>query len=208
MKQKVKEIKLIKKFTVENWLIILGSSIMFFSWIAEKNFHSQWQSEKERLKNSQFLIEIRENSKANYEIALISEIQKEKSDEFLIANYQCRLSRIYMDLLSWSDGRVSTDIDKYNQLLESKYKVDEQNRESLLNGNYQIINNNFNNIVNVHKEVFASLDNEFINKVNEANDNLRVWTNRFIILYILGSICLGASYIIRLHNKSNKINCC
>ena len=205
MKQKVKETKFIRKITVRNWFFIFGSSIIFFSWIAEKHFHSQWQSEKERLKTSQFLIEIKQNSKANYEIALNSEIHKEKSDEFLIAYYQCQLSRIYMDLLSWSKGRVSNDIDKYNQLLESKYEVDEHNRKSLLNGNYKTISNNFNNIVNVHKEVFTSLDNEFINKVNEANDNIQIWTNRFIILYILGSICIGISYITGLINKSNKI---
>ena len=203
MKRNSKENKLsAPKFTLTNWIVILGSIIIFASWIVEKQLQSKWKEEKERLNRSQLVIDVTENRRANYEIALINEVQKDEKDELIIATCQQRLIRTYLDLLTWSKGRVSNDIDEYNRLIDSKREIDEQTRIAILKNDYTLISNYFELVFHVFNKTYMVLDNDFLTQVSIVNENEKWWTNIFMLLYIVGSILLGVSYVMgQLSNK-------
>jgi hypothetical protein len=185
----------LSKLKLNSWITVIGGIIIFTSWIVEKKFQSKWTDEKDNLKRSQLVIDITENQRSIYEVAYLNECQRQQKDTLLLASYQQRLARVYMDLLSWSKGRVSDDAKKYNEIISSKRQIDEQNRNCLKESDYKTINRNFNKVAAVFGEVYMKLDNDFSDKVDIVNDNEKFWTLVFTTLYILGSMLLGISYV-------------
>lgn len=190
------------KLKLNSWLTIIGGIIIFTSWIIENKFQSKWAHEKENLKRSQLVIDITENQRSIYEVAYMNECQRQQKDTLLLASYQQRLARVYMDLLSWSKGRVSDDATKYYEIINSKRQIDEQNRKCLKEGDYKTISSNFNIVAAVFGEVYMKLDNDFSDKMDIVNENEEYWTLVFTTLYILGSILLGISYVVEQLRKT------
>jgi len=190
-----------RKFTLKNWLTIFGSVIIFASWIAEKKFKSEWKNEIERLNLSQLIIEIAENRKHVYEIAYLNETQSERKDTSLIAFYEQKLIRTFLDLFTWSKGRISNDSEEKNQLINEKRKIVDVTRDSLIAGNYKVVNQYFIKVFEVMINDYSQLDNQFFIEYDRVKRNERIWTNIFISFYILGSVLLGTSYIVGLLNR-------
>ena len=192
----------IRKFTLKNWFIIAGSIIIFVSWIVEKQFLQSRQDEKERIKRSQLVINITENHRAINELGYF-EYQKEKNDS-LIAIYQQRLAIDYLNLIIWSIGRNGNDEDKFNKWIDYREKVVEHISNSLNQEDYITINAQFLAVIQHFKKEYVDLDNEFTDKVEMVNSNVRMGTSIFMILYIMGSAFLGLGYIFGILNESEK----
>lgn len=199
---KTKE-KWYKKILLTTWLTIFGSVTIFFSWIVEKNFQSEWTNQKESLKRSQIVIDIVENRRTMYEIALSQEELKAKPDSTLIAHYQQRLSRAYMDLLSWNKARVTDDKQKNQKLIQAKHLFDDDNLANFEKGNYKKIKENFNFALAVFGEYYMKLDGNFSKKYDEVLENENFWTNILTYSYIIGSVLLGIGYILEKKSKQN-----
>lgn len=187
-----------KKLKASNYLTIVGGFVIFLSWVVERQLELKWASERERLNRSQLVIDIAENRRALYEVALINEFQKSDPDTVLLTAYKLCLTRSYLDLLVWSHGRVTDNIDEYSALVHSKRTVDEQNRNSWINSNYIKINENYNSVSKTFEQTYEVFDDEFLNKIESVNNKESFWAKVFTSLYVLGSILLGISYLVSI----------
>jgi len=186
----------LKKLRLTHWLTIIGGLTLFSSWFVERNFQNNWTDQKENLKRSQLVIDITEVNRSTYELAYYAEVQKPKIDTPIVAFIQQRLARVYLDLLTWSKGRVTDDAKGYNVLINAKRQIDEDNRKYLSTHEYVKISKSFNNISQVFGKTYMSLDNEYSDKVDLVNENEKYWSDRFSFLYILGSVILGIAFIV------------
>ncbi|MET0946320.1 MAG: hypothetical protein ABWY22_12985 [Flavobacterium sp.] len=197
-------IETIKKINNQTWIAILGGTILFLSWIVEKKYESNWSNEKQKLERSQLVIDITEVQRANYEVAYNIETQKDKQDLVLLTFIQIGLCRTYMNLLSWSKGRVSDDTENYKKIINSKREIDSANISNYNSGNYEIVNSNFELVKSVFEKKYLDLDNQFSVKVDEVDSKQNLWNIIFTILYVLGSILVGISFVIE-KTSSNSI---
>lgn len=192
-----------KKLSLVNWLSIIGGLILFSSWIVEKNKQSKWSEEKDSLKRSQLVIDIAENQRVTLETAYFNEIRKSDSDEMLIAFYQKGLTRNYLNLLTWSKGRVSESPKEYSSLMASKKKIIKENLTFFRNGKFEKIKSNFTNVAEYFGTNFMKLDADFSDKYDLVEENENYWNKVFSLLYILGSLLIGLSYLLE-HTKEKK----
>lgn len=187
-----------KKLTFANWLTIIGGIVIFISWLVERNFQTKWTDEKEKLKRSQLVIDITETRRSILEVSYFSEVMKKPIDSLHVAFLQQRLAQTYLDLLTWSKGRVTDKSDDYLNLIKSKQKIVEENQTCFINDNYEKIDSNFNLVVTVFGINYTQLDKEFSNKFQLVQEKEDLWANLFTFLYVLGSSVLGLSFILEI----------
>jgi hypothetical protein len=189
-------IETLKKINKQMLLAIIGGITLFSSWIVEKKYESEWVNKKQNLERSQLVIDITEVRRSNYEVAYNIEAQKKNQDITTITFIQVGLCRTYMDLLSWSKGRITDDSGKYNKIVQLKKEIDEENINSFKSGNYNQVHLNFDMVKATFEAEYLKLDNNFATKVDEVDSNQKFWNNIFTSLYFLGSILVGISFIL------------
>ncbi|HEU4789655.1 MAG TPA: hypothetical protein VFS71_08230 [Flavobacterium sp.] len=189
-------IKTIKKINNQTWIAILGGTILFLSWIVEKKFESNWINEKQKLERSQLVIDITEVQRANYEVAYNVEAKKEKQDLVVLTFIQVGLCRTYINLLSWSKGRITDDAENYKKIINSKREIDSTNISSYNSGNYEKVHYNFEFVKSFFEKNYLDLDNQFSVKVDEVDAKQNLWNIIFTLLYVLGSLLVGVSFVL------------
>ncbi len=199
--QKKKVLKWYNKLGRVSWLTMIGGIIIFASWIVDKKLQSKWTDQKEFLKRSQLVIDITEVSRSTYELAYYEQVRKNSIDSIQVSFIQLNLARVYLNLLSWSKGRISDDADNYSKLISSKRKIFEDNQRALLANDYKGISRTFNMVAALFAQDYMELDNKYSTLVGEVNDKEDFWGSVFISLYILGSIVLGIAFIIEKTSK-------
>ena len=199
--KKKKVLKWYNKLGRVSWLTMIGGIIIFASWIVDKKLQSKWTDQKEFLKRSQLVIDITEVSRSTYELAYYEQVRKNSIDSIQVSFIQLNLARVYLNLLSWSKGRISDDADNYSKLISSKRKIFEDNQRALLANDYKGISRTFNMVAALFAQDYMELDNKYSTLVGEVNDKEDFWGSVFISLYILGSIVLGIAFIIEKTSK-------
>jgi len=191
-----------KKFAFTDWLKIIGGILLFFSWYADKT-ESDWSSEKDKLMRSQLVIDMLEMERSNYEIALAVELKRNPIDSFQVALSKQRLSRVYLDYLTQSIGRILDRNEKsphydtlYVDMVSYKENFDVTNRENLKKQNYRSIDSAFDKVVDSFGSQFDDLGLAFKKKYWYVDKTETAYKKLFHVLYWLGSVALGYGFIV------------
>ena len=184
-----------KKLTFQHWGTIVGSLILFFSWIVEKEYKSNWEEKRDELRRSQLVIDIEEVNRSIYDLEFLHELSKQPIDSFSLANAALGQTRTKLNLYTWGVARVSENSEESSKMMAAKRVIIEISEKSLIAGNYQKIFEAHNFVSDVFAKNYMKNDNSYSDKVDEVNAERDKWSRIFFWLYILGSALLGASYI-------------
>ena len=115
-----------------------------------------------------------------------SEYRKKPIDTPQIAFIQLRLIREYLDLLTWSEGRVNTNSKNYADLTGNKTGIDSDMLKSFNSGNYRRVNNVFYYIDSIFKSDYMHWDNLFAAEYQSVSRKENWWNNIFYISLYFG----------------------
>ncbi len=195
-KEFIKKIISIKKLKYEHWGFIIGSSILFLSWIVDKNYQSSYQETKEGLQRSQLVVDIEEVHRSLYDLAYAQEIRKQPCDSFLLAFAALGQTRTKINLYTWGLGRVNENSKAYDTMVAVKNTIIQISEESMLSRNYKKLFEAHALVSKVFVNNYMQNDKKFTDKYGEVKLALARWNSIFKWLYAIGTILLGVSYVI------------
>jgi hypothetical protein len=178
------------RIRVLNSLIIVGSSIIFFSWLAQNYYQPQWLEEQMRLEKTQFLIQIEEGRADFWLNQLNQEVKREKRDNDLYMSAAINVINSTAKLFSWEKARVGNEsqqseaISEREQLIEKAHKALSEKDLFKLQEIFIILRERKSNLQHIHDEKFAE---EFYS----ASSRAMFWRHFFIFSYIFGSALIG-----------------
>lgn len=184
-----------RKLTLEHWGTIVGSLILFSSWIVDKNYQSEWAATRDKLQRSQLVVDIEEVHRSLYDLAYLHELKKQPVDSFSLAVAALGQTRTKLNLYTWGVGRVTDNADEYQQMIATKRQIIEISEYSLLTSDYKKLFEAHDIVTKVFTKNYMKNDASFSDKIDVVNQEQDKWDKRFFWLYVVGSFVLGVSYI-------------
>lgn len=188
-----------KKLKTKEWLTIIGAIIIFCSWFVQ-NIQADASAENEKLKRSQLVIDIQEVEQSLLETNLNQEVRRKPMDTVLLAVAQTKLAYCYMNKLTRSMARTTEDWEAYKKLLAEKNNLNDILNNALKSKDYAKINQGYKYAASKFQDDFRQLDDAFLVKYTKMEDREGQWNWWFRISYIIGSLLLAVSFLIKETN--------
>lgn len=177
-------------------LFAFGMLLLFVSWISQNYFENKWANEIEHLSRIQIEV-IREVSRRDaWLIEYNNQVNKEPQNRPLLAQAAYSLSTSSLNImtaLSAASGKTyDTNIvpifKKKKRVLELKELLDSKRYEKLIEKANQI-NEEYQSSSNSPRKLMEAWIDALVNKDK--------WNYRFLWCYIIGSVLLGISWLIK-----------
>jgi len=181
------------------WLTVIGSALLFISFISQNHYKALWTTETQRLQRSQMVIDIAELRMEKWLITFIQERRKPIPDKEMLGAYAAKLIKCNGNLLAWADARVAQDSTESRAAFEARDRLNLKADELLKNKDYEKIAELAEKILYFQTvfDIDKKQTSEFFKKINAVNEEENTWDQRFYYAYILGSLMIGAQYIIQ-----------
>lgn len=174
-------------------LTFLGAVTLLGSWIAQNQFQAKWLDERTYLEKTQFLIEIGQTSSELWQIQLNQEKMRQPriNDLLMVAAYN--FVRSITNLIAWEESRVNGGsgapivVKNLSQDL-ARQLYEKQDLDGLL----KLVD-----IAAATKHKYQTdLDQKYFKLMAESRESAETWNWGFFWCYIVGSILLGARWVL------------
>ena len=179
-----------------SWAPIIGSILLFGSWITQNYLLIKWGNEVQFLNKAAAAITHSEINVDQWMILLISERSKESPRDEIVNTAALKVILHTASLLSWAESRITTKKETIRALLRERDELRKHAVERFNAGDtdelVKIVNklNKYQNDVGkLVQEAEKKRRYDLLVKENVANI-------LFLILYICGSLILGYAYIV------------
>lgn len=189
------------------YLTILGGSILFLSWIVERNIKQNWTDAKENHLQSLINSSFRQVQRLTAETTYYDAIKKEEIDSGQVAFSQAAIMDIYLGLLDAYYIKKEENLSDYKNFKANERRIIGENKQLIRNGQYHKINESYNGVEDVFRKNFGPMRKKHQNHLNEIIRSEAKWNNIFILLYVIGSLLLGLGYLKNAtDNAKNQLN--
>lgn len=183
------------------WLKLLGGALIFFSWVAQNKFKSDWTDEKNYLQQVQMFISVEDGRMNQWWIAYEQEPVNPSQNEGRLALYALKLLQAQTNLIAWGDARLANNDQVKNDIIEAKNAAQKRAIQEYESKNYKAIFKALGSVVKFSNEHTDSQIVEAGRKLNKVRAEEKKWDTIFIALYIIGS-CLLAIQFFQDHLKT------
>jgi hypothetical protein len=196
-----------RNFTFKNWFTIIGSVIIFSSWMAERQVDLH-KSKVDDLKRSQLVIDITEVNRSNLEIEYNKAIRSNPIDSPQVAFIEINLALTYMNLINYNRMRIAgVDSEKIklaqNDILQKDF-IDSTNRKAFIMRKFAYIDSSFVFVRNKFGQKYIALDRQYPVIYRVEDSSQQFWSNIFSWSYGVGSVFIALAYFSGIIRKNKE----
>ena len=102
------------------WLTLMGSLMIFASWLTQNWLKVHWEGEKAKLERSQLAVDIEQNRTDEWTNTLWQELHKEKPSKEVLGLSALKIIETSSNLSAWIRGRLMDDPVAYSRIIQNK----------------------------------------------------------------------------------------
>jgi hypothetical protein len=180
------------------WLPVLGSILIFVSWVFQYKYASEATEERLRLERTQTAIDLQQLRLDQWNILYLQEMSKKDADQKVILAATFKQLQSSLNLTAWSSARVDDPAQAAQDIAEKK-QAEARLMELYKAGNFQALDSDLKKSVTIENEfnLTETLNNAFSRKYSQlvADERLKTWI--FLATFILGSVMIGVDFMWR-----------
>ncbi|MDE5421345.1 hypothetical protein L3073_03920 [Ancylomarina sp. DW003] len=187
------------------WLGIIGSILIFLSWVYQNQLLSTATEERIKLENTQISIDLQEIRMEMWHKAYVEEKTKQNPDTQILLNTSFKTLQSYLNIIAWSSIRTRNDeLDKQKDI-KGKYLTLDTLTKWYQSKNLKALETDLGTVIKRENEL--RFEDQFANKYGkklvEIDLTVKLYTRLFIILFAIGSILIGLDFMLKL-NKDRR----
>lgn len=125
-----------KWFRKVPWVTLMGSLLIFASWLTQNWLKAHWENEKSKLERSQLAVDIEQNRMDEWTNALWQELHKEKPSKEVLGLSALKIIETSSNLSAWIRGRLMDDPAAYRDTIQKKKQLQSDARAMFEKGDY------------------------------------------------------------------------
>jgi hypothetical protein len=177
------------------WLTLMGSLLIFASWLTQNWLKVHWESEKAKLERSQLAVDIEQNRMDEWTNTLWQELHREKPSKEVLALSALKIIETSSNLSAWIRGRLMDDPVAYRGIIEKKKQLQADARAMFEKGDYDNVVNASQYLQLLMRDTDDEAMEQFGYRVDAVNRSQRRYDSIFLLAYILGSGLLAFEYV-------------
>ncbi len=100
------------------WLTLVGSLLIFASWLTQNWLKVHWEGEKAKLERSQLAVDIEQNRMDEWTNTLWQELHREKPSKEVLGLSAQKIIETSSNLSAWIRGRLMDDPVAYSAIIQ------------------------------------------------------------------------------------------
>ena len=177
------------------WLTLIGSLLIFASWLTQNWLKVRWENEKARLERSQLAVDIEQTRMDEWTNTLWQELHKEKPSREVLGLSALKIIETSSNLSAWIRGRLMDDPASYADVIQKKKALQSNARVMFEKGDYENVVKASQYLQLLMKDVDDEAMEHFGYRVSEVNRSQQSYDSIFLFAYIVGSALLAFEYV-------------
>jgi len=174
--------------------------LVFLSWVFQNYFATQATEQRLRLERSQLAIDLQQSRMEQWHILYLQEKSKQEPDANTLTAASFKTLQSYLNVAAWSSVRLRENPADENADVQEKYKVHERLVTLYKSGNLEALEDDLRTVIALESQLRISdiFSDEFRKRYARVEEREKRLTWLFVFTYALGSVMIGADFMLKL----------
>ena len=188
------------------WIAVLGSILIFVSWVFENKYANEATEERLRLERSQMAIDLQQIRMEQWQILYLQEKSKPDPDQKIVMAAAFKALQSYANLVSWSFARVRDAQSEAARDIQDKNQVQDNLIRRYKAGDVAALEEDLKNVATIESQlgIAKKLSEKFNEKYAKVTARKERITWIFLAAYVLGSVMVGVDFMLKLGQQVTK----
>lgn len=181
------------------WIGVIGSIVMFLSWILQSQFASNAAAERMRLDRSQLSIDLQQMRMESWQAIYMQEKAKAEPNKSILLASAYKTLQSQLNLAAWASARIrekesdaGSDISQKNAVQAALAKMYRDQDLAALEDDLRKSANVLNQL-----NVIENFNSKFEERMTDVRRQEQWFTLLFSGLYVLGTFMLGVQFLLK-----------